>query len=246
MASEVRDSPKTSAKLKRSRNRTRMTTLGYQPRPTTETALPAIVLREVRSGLTKLHYIQTSCSFVEQSPLRRPGRSPSVLGALSDWITAFGVCAAFVFTSTGSVVSLDVTPVALLHLTSENQASIQNVLRVQNSDSDATSNDLALALAGTWSTVTSDGIAFTLRIMAQGPSTLVGRTPDVDRSRLYRIEGVCDDAKGKIIFKLTQPSTGFTRTGSLSLTGPNSFVGIFDQRADNDRQITWSGTRRRR
>ena len=211
-----------------------MTSLGYQPRPA-ETALPAIEwgFRKVWSGLTKLHDIQTSRLLVEQPPLSCVGRGRSALGALS-WLAALGLCTTFVFTSTNLAVCLDLTPVAPLHSASEDQVASPG----------ATYENLTLALAGTWSTVTSDGIALTLRIMARGPSTLVGRTPDVDRSQLYRLEGVYDDAKGQVLFKLTQPSTGFTRTGSLSLTGPNIFVGIFDQRADNGRQITWSGTRR--
>ena len=171
-------------------------------------------------------------------------RGRSALGALRGWIVALGLCTTFAFTSTGLAVYLDLTPVALLHSASEDQAAGPDSSTIQNPGSDATYENLTLALAGTWSTVTSDGIAFTLRIMAQGPSALVGRTPDVDRSQLYRLEGVYDDAKGQVLFKLTQPSTGFTRTGSLSLTSPNIFVGLFDQRADNGRQITWSGTRR--
>ena len=219
-----------------------MTTLGHQPRPATETALPAIESgsRKVWSGLTKLHHLQTSVSLNEQPSLVASGGVARPSAFFRGWITALGLCTTFVFMSTGSANCLDL---AFLHLTSEDHA-VETFLRVQNSGAGGTYKNLTLALAGTWATVTSDGIAFTLRIIAQGPSTLVGRTPDVDRSQLYRLQGVYDDAKGKVLFKLTQPSTGFTRTGSISLTSPDSFVGFFDQRSDNGGQITWSGTRR--
>jgi hypothetical protein len=96
---------------------------------------------------------------------------------------------------------------------------------------------------GTWDTVTSDGIAFSLRFIKQG-GQIVGRTPHVDRRSIFRFRSTPNPAGNEMSFILTHPATGLTRTGLMRLTGKDTFVGTFIEENHSGKKVTWRGTRR--
>jgi hypothetical protein len=99
----------------------------------------------------------------------------------------------------------------------------------------------APSFAGTWNSVTGEGVNYTLSLDSQGDGSVGAADPKLDGT----MNGTLSADGTSMSFVMTQPSVGITSRGKLKLgDGGNSFDGQLTKDTDG-KPLTFKGTRRK-